>query len=76
VHKRIISAVKGVEFVSDRIPYIILRGRWCDIVLDIQAQTEDKTDDVKDNFYKELQHVFNKFHKYLVKLCLEISVPK
>jgi hypothetical protein len=31
VHKRIISAVKRVEFVSDRMSYIILRGRRCDI---------------------------------------------
>jgi hypothetical protein len=32
VHKRIISAVKRVEFVSDRMSYIILvlRGLWCD----------------------------------------------
>jgi hypothetical protein len=29
VHKRIISAVKMVEFVSDRMSFIILRGRWC-----------------------------------------------
>jgi hypothetical protein len=29
VHKRIISAVKRVQFVSDRMSYIILRGRWC-----------------------------------------------
>jgi hypothetical protein len=29
VYKRIISAVKRVEFVSDRMSYIILRGRWC-----------------------------------------------
>jgi hypothetical protein len=28
VHKRIISTVKRVEFVSDRMSYIILRGRW------------------------------------------------
>jgi hypothetical protein len=28
VHKRIISAVKRVEFVSDRMSCIILRGRW------------------------------------------------
>jgi hypothetical protein len=28
VHKRIISAVRRVEFVSDRMSYIILRGRW------------------------------------------------
>jgi hypothetical protein len=24
-----ISAVKRIEFVSDRMSYIILRGRWC-----------------------------------------------
>jgi hypothetical protein len=29
VHNRIISAVKRVEFVSDRMSYIILRGLWC-----------------------------------------------
>jgi hypothetical protein len=29
VHKNIISAVKRIEFVSDRMLYIILRGRWC-----------------------------------------------
>jgi hypothetical protein len=31
VHKRIISAVMRVEFVSDRI-YTIVRGRWCHII--------------------------------------------
>jgi hypothetical protein len=31
VRKRIISTVKRVEFVSDRMSYIILRGRWCHI---------------------------------------------
>jgi hypothetical protein len=52
VHKRIISAVKRVEFVSDRMSYIILRGRWFDIiVLNVQAPTEDKINDVKDRFY-------------------------
>jgi hypothetical protein len=28
VGKRIISAVKRVEFINDRVSYIILRGRW------------------------------------------------
>jgi hypothetical protein len=28
VHKRIISVVKMVEIVSDRMSYILLRGRW------------------------------------------------
>jgi hypothetical protein len=56
VHKRNISTVKRVEFVSNRISYIILRGRWCHIiVLNVHAPTEDKTDDVKDNFYEELE---------------------
>jgi hypothetical protein len=54
VHKRIISAVKRVEFVSDRMSYIILRGRWCNIiVLKVHAPTEDKTDDMKGSFYEE-----------------------
>jgi hypothetical protein len=44
VHKRIISASKRDEFVSDRMSYIILRGRWYHIiVLNIHALTEDKT---------------------------------
>jgi hypothetical protein len=55
VHKRIISEVKRVEFVSDRISYVILRGRWCHIiVLNVRDPTEDKTDDVKGSFYEEL----------------------
>jgi hypothetical protein len=29
VHKRLISAVKRIEFVSERMSYIILRGGWC-----------------------------------------------
>jgi hypothetical protein len=62
VHKRIISAVKRVDFVSDRMSYTILRGCWCRIiVLNIYAPTEDKIDDVKDSFYGELEHVFDKF---------------
>jgi hypothetical protein len=32
--KRIISAVKRVEFVSDKMSYIILRGHWCHIIVE------------------------------------------
>jgi hypothetical protein len=53
------SAAKKVELVSDRMSYIIQRGRWCHIiVLNVQI------DDVKDSFYEELEHVFNEFPKY------------
>jgi hypothetical protein len=42
VHNRIISAVKRVELVSDRMSYITLKGHWCDIiVLNVHAPTED-----------------------------------
>jgi hypothetical protein len=60
VLNRIISAVKRVEFVSDRLSYITLKGRWCDIiVLSMHAPTEDKDDDIKDSFYEELEQAFD-----------------
>jgi hypothetical protein len=65
VLKRIISAVKRVEFVSDRMSDVILRGRWCHIIaLNVHAPIADKTDDVKGRFYEELERVFDKFLKY------------
>jgi hypothetical protein len=33
IRKRIMSSVKRVEFVSDSMSYIILRGRWCNIIV-------------------------------------------
>ena len=51
VHHRIVSAVKRVEFVSDRVSYIVMRGRWFNIiVLNEHAPSEDKSDDSKDSF--------------------------
>ncbi|PNF43550.1 hypothetical protein B7P43_G03909, partial [Cryptotermes secundus] len=71
VHKRIASAVKRVEIVSDRISYIILKGRWCAIiVMNVHAAVEDKIDDIKDRFYEELEHVFDKFLKNPMKILL------
>jgi hypothetical protein len=62
VHRRIISAVKRVEFVSDRMSYIILRGRWCHIImLSVHTPAEDNIDNVKDSFYKELELTLDKF---------------
>jgi endonuclease/exonuclease/phosphatase family metal-dependent hydrolase len=51
--------------------YITLRGRWCHIiVLNVHAPTEDKTDDVMQSFYEELERVFDKFPKYHMKILL------
>jgi hypothetical protein len=60
VHNRIILAVERVEFASDRMSYITLKGRRCDIiVLNVHAQTGDKDFVIKDSFYEELEQVFN-----------------
>jgi exonuclease III len=49
VHKKIISALRRVEFISDRMSYIILRGRWCNIIVwNVDAPCKD----VKDSFYE------------------------
>jgi hypothetical protein len=64
LHNRISSAVIRVEFVSDTMAYTTLTGRLCDIILlNVHAPTEDKDDDIKDSFYKELEQVFDQFHR-------------
>jgi hypothetical protein len=61
-HQRMASAVKRVEFVSDTMSYIVLRGRWCDILVrNVHALTEDKIYDSRDSFYEELEHFFDLF---------------
>jgi hypothetical protein len=68
------SALQRVEFVSDTISYIILRGRWCHIiVLSVYAPTEDKTDDMKDSLYKALKLLFDRIPKYYKKIVLDVN---
>jgi hypothetical protein len=70
VRKRIISAVKRIEFDSDRMSSIILRGHWCDIiVLNVHVPTEDKID-MKDRFCENLECAFDKFHKYHMRILI------
>jgi exonuclease III len=60
VLKRIISAVSRVEFVSDKMSYIKLRGRWCNIVVvNVHASCDDTSDDIKVRFYEEIGRVFD-----------------
>jgi hypothetical protein len=69
VLKKLVSAVKRVEFVSGRMSYIILRGHWCHIiVLNVNAPAEDETDAVKDSLYEELEYVFDEFQKYRMEI--------
>ena len=71
VHQRIASAVKRVEFVSDRMSYIVLRGQWCNIiVLNVHAPSGEKNNNSKYSFYEELEQVFYHFPKYDMKILL------
>jgi exonuclease III len=36
----------------------------------VHAPTEDKDNDIKDSFYKELEQVFDQFPKYHMKILL------
>jgi len=71
VHHRNVLAVKKLEFVSDRVSYLVLRGHWCNIlVLNVHAPSEEKSDDSKDCFYVELEQVSYNFSKYHMKILL------
>ena len=51
--------------------YIVLKGRWCNIiVLNVHAPSEEKSDESKDGFYEQLEQVFYHFPKYHTKILL------
>ena len=65
VHHRTVSAVTKVKFVSERMSYTVLRGRWCNVVvLNVHAPSEEKSDDSKDIFYGKFYY----FLLYLIKI--------
>jgi len=50
---RIVSAVKKVVFFSIRMSHVVLRGRWCNIiVLNVHAPCEEKSGNSKDIFMR------------------------
>ena len=57
-----------VEFVSDRLSYIVLRGRWLNIiVVNVHTPSEEKGEESKD---EELEQDFDHFPKYHTKMLL------
>ena len=53
MHRRLVSAVKRIEFVSDRLSYIVLRGLWLRIILvNVHAPSEEKREELKDSFMR------------------------
>jgi len=71
VHHRIVLAVKRVEFVSDRVSCIVLRGRWCNIIaLNVDAPSEEKSDESNESVYEELEQVSDHFPQYHIKILV------
>jgi hypothetical protein len=59
VHHTIVSAVKRVEFVSDKVSHIVLTVRWYTIIfMNLRAPREEESDDSNDRFFEELEQVF------------------
>jgi hypothetical protein len=56
---------------NKRSSYIVLRGRWCNIVvLNIHESGGKESNDSKDGFYEELEEFFNHFPKCHMKIML------
>jgi hypothetical protein len=71
VHKRIVTAVRREELIGNRVSYIILSARWCNIIfLNVHASCEDKGDDVKYSFYEELGWAFDRLPRYYMNISL------
>jgi hypothetical protein len=67
----VVSEVRRLEFFSDRLSYIILRGRWCNIiVLNVHAPCEDKGDEVNISVYEKLGRQFHQLPRYGTKNLL------
>ena len=50
VQHRTVSTVTRVEFVSDRMSYVVLRVCWCNTVVNVHALSEEIIDDSRNNF--------------------------
>jgi hypothetical protein len=53
--------------VTDMMPYIILRGCCCDVIV-LHGPTENKDHDTKDRSYEELESLFVQFSKYYMEM--------
>jgi len=70
VRNRRVSAVKGVDFITDRMSYIALRGHWCNIIgLNAHAPTEEKSYDSKYSFMRNWSRFSIIFLSTIPKFC-------
>jgi hypothetical protein len=60
VHRRIVSAVRRAEFLSDMLQYIDLSGRCCKIIdLNVHVPSEEKGDDSNKMFMRNWRNLYH-----------------
>uniref|UniRef100_A0A8D8Q0R7 Craniofacial development protein 2 n=1 Tax=Cacopsylla melanoneura TaxID=428564 RepID=A0A8D8Q0R7_9HEMI len=65
------NEIKDVKFITNRISYIILKGKYKSIcLLNAHAPTEDKDQDTKAEFYETLDSVMDSFTGHSMKILL------
>ena len=59
-------------FISDHVSCISLKVRWCDInIVNLHTPSEDKDDDIKVSFYKDIERIFDQLPVYYSKILLD-----
>lgn len=71
VHKCLLPQVKSFKPVNDKTCYVILKGKYFDVVvISCYGPTEEKAVEEKDNFYEELEDVYDKLPRYCIKIFI------
>ena len=60
VHKSTVPVVKEFKVINPRIIMLTIEAQWFYIsYISVHAPTEDKSQEDKDSFYKELENILN-----------------
>ncbi|KAE9521335.1 hypothetical protein AGLY_018266 [Aphis glycines] len=71
IQDKILPGIKHFSAVSDRLCYIRIAGRLFDLVIiNCYAPTEDKNEDLKDNFYEDLEALYDSLPVHCVKMVV------
>ena len=71
INKKILSAVRDVKFINERLGLLVVQGRWYKIaIINVHAPTEDKDDEIKDGFYEELERLVDQLPNDHMKIVL------
>jgi hypothetical protein len=72
VSDNILSSIKIFVPINDKLCYIVAKGRWFNIAfISCYAPTEDKGNETKNNFYSQLETIYDSISSKVIKVVLE-----